>query len=280
MSSSSNPAIDFQLYRYVPSRAAAILFLVLFIVTTAYHIYQVVRMRSWYMIVFVTGGIFQIIGYICRILAHDDNKSIPIYSVQTILILLAPLLYAASIYMTLGRLIRYLGAESQSLIPTKWLTKIFLVGDVVAFLMQAAGGGIMASGTIKAMDTGENITIAGLCVQLLFFSVFIITSAVSHLRIRKNPTPTSLEVTSMDWRKTTWKTIMLVLYTSSVLILIRSVFRLVEYVQGNAGYLISHEVFMYVFDSMLMFLTMIVMSVYHPSKLLGSRANKERVSSW
>lgn len=84
-------------------------------------------------------GAVQIIGYICRILAHDDNKSIPIYSVQTILILLAPPLYAASIYMTLGRLIRYLGAESQSLIPTKWLTKIFLVGDVVAFLMQAAG---------------------------------------------------------------------------------------------------------------------------------------------
>lgn len=81
----------------------------------------------------------QVIGYICRILAHDDNKSIPIYSVQTILILLAPPLYAASIYMTLGRLIRYLGAESQSLIPTKWLTKIFLVGDVVAFVMQAAG---------------------------------------------------------------------------------------------------------------------------------------------
>lgn len=57
MSSSSNPAIDFQLYRYVPSRAAAILFLVLFIITTAYHIYQVVRMRSWYMLVFVTGGV-------------------------------------------------------------------------------------------------------------------------------------------------------------------------------------------------------------------------------
>lgn len=205
--------------------------------------------------------------------------------------------------MTLGRLIRYLGAESQSLIPTKWLTKIFLIGDVVAFLMQAAGpfdphrlpiplwlsvflltmtvgGGIMASGTIKAMDTGENITIAGLCVQLLFFSVFIITSAVSHFRIRKNPTPASREVTAMDWSKTTWKTIMLVLYMSSVLILIRSIFRLVEYVQGNSGYLISHEVFMYVFDSMLMFLTMIVMSVYHPSKLLGSRANKERVNLW
>lgn len=63
----------------------------------------------------------------------------PIYSVQTIMILLAPPLYAASIYMTLGRLIRFLDAESLSIVSTRWITAIFLVGDVVAFVMQAAG---------------------------------------------------------------------------------------------------------------------------------------------
>lgn len=65
---------------------------------------------------------------------------------------------------------------------------------------------------------------------------------------------------------------MLVLYASSILILVRSIFRLIEYAQGNDGYLISHEVFMYVFDAMLMFFTMVVMSIYHPSELLGKRA--------
>lgn len=56
-SSDSGTGIDFQLYRYTPSLAAAILFLVLFVLITAYHIYQVIRMRSWYMLVFVTGGV-------------------------------------------------------------------------------------------------------------------------------------------------------------------------------------------------------------------------------
>lgn len=55
------------------------------------------------------------------------------------MILLAPPLYAASIYMTLGRLILYLDVESLSPIPTKWLTAIFVTGDVIAFVMQAAG---------------------------------------------------------------------------------------------------------------------------------------------
>ncbi|KAF7590355.1 hypothetical protein BBP40_002958 [Aspergillus hancockii] len=194
------------------------------------------------------------------------------------MILLAPPLYAASIYMTLGRLIRYLNAETLSIVPIRWLTPIFVIGDVIAFVMQAAGGGIMASGSISAMNTGETITIVGLAVQLAFFSVFIVTSTIMHWRIRKTPTQKTLERPEKDWSQTTWVSIMAVLYVSSVLILVRSIFRLVEYAQGNAGYLISHEVFMYVFDSMLMFLAMVVMSIYHPCRLLNPRAMLQDVS--
>lgn len=55
------------------------------------------------------------------------------------MVLLAPPLYAASIYMTLGRLVTYLDAESLSVVPVRWLTAIFVTGDVIAFVMQAAG---------------------------------------------------------------------------------------------------------------------------------------------
>ncbi|KAF7589559.1 hypothetical protein BBP40_004138 [Aspergillus hancockii] len=277
MTSNEDGKIDFQLYRYTPSLVAAVIFIVLFVLATAYHLYQTARVRCWYFLIFVTGGIFQIIGYICRALAHSNKESVPIYSVGTILILLAPPLYAASIYMTLGRIIRHLDAESLTPVSTKWLTTIFVSGDVIAFLAQAAGGGIMASGTISAMNTGENITVAGLCVQLVFFGVFIIVSITFHRRIRKNPTSQSAGTSFLPshWRETTWETVMLGLYSASILILIRSIFRLIEYAQGNDGYLISHEVFMYVFDAALMFITMVGMSVFHPSKVLSPSPKKK-----
>ncbi|KAE8374549.1 RTA1 like protein-domain-containing protein [Aspergillus bertholletiae] len=277
MGGNNDGKIDFELYRYTPSLVAAVIFIVLFTLTTAYHLWQTVRARCWYFLVFVTGGVFQIIGYICRALAHSNKESVPIYSVGTILILLAPPLYAASIYMTLGRLIRHLDAERLSPVSTKWLTTIFVMGDVIAFLAQGSGGGIMASGTISTMNTGENVTIAGLCVQLVFFSVFIIVATIFHYRIRKNPTSRSAGTTIFPrhWREPTWETVMLGLYGASVLILIRSVFRLVEYAQGNDGYLISHEVFMYVFDAALMFVTMVGMSLFHPSKVLSPSAKGE-----
>ncbi|KAL4993373.1 RTA1 like protein [Aspergillus recurvatus] len=263
-------AIDFKLYRYTPNRAAAGLFVALFSLTTLYHVSQLWRRRAWYFIAFVVGGLFQIIGYICRIIAHDAMESIPIYSIQTILILLAPPLYAASIYMVLGRLIRFLRAEELSLVSVRWMTKIFVTGDVIAFVMQAAGGGIMATGTIENYNLGEDITVGGLAVQLVFFSVFMVTCGLFHRRIRQNPTHkvAALSACLREQKRRGWETVLVGLYAASVLILVRSVFRLVEYVQGNDGYLISHEVFMYVFDAALMFLAMLVMNACHPSMIL------------
>ncbi|OJJ68908.1 hypothetical protein ASPBRDRAFT_132253 [Aspergillus brasiliensis CBS 101740] len=270
--------IDFKLYRYTPSSVAAGIFVALFLLTTIYHAYQLWRGRAWYFIAFVIGGIFQIIGYICRILAHSHKESVPIYSVQTILILLAPPLYAASIYMVLGRLITFLRAEKLSLVPVRWMTKIFVVGDVIGFVAQAAGGGIMASGTIEDYKLGEHVTVAGLAVQLAFFSVFIVTCGIFHRRIRQRPTEEVAAISARlrEHHRWGWETVLAGLYAASLLILVRSIFRIIEYAQGNGGYLISHEAFMYVFDSTLMFLAMVVMNVCHPSMILvGSQKGRD-----
>lgn len=61
------------------------------------------------------------------------------YIIQALLLLLGPPFYAASIYMVLGRLIRLLEADKYSMVRLKWLTKIFLFGDVASILAQGMG---------------------------------------------------------------------------------------------------------------------------------------------
>lgn len=61
------------------------------------------------------------------------------YIIQSILLLLGPALFAASIYMILARLIRLIKAEKYSMIRTTRLTKVFVLGDVLSFLTQGAG---------------------------------------------------------------------------------------------------------------------------------------------
>ena len=49
--------IDFKLYRYDPSMAAAVVFIILFLIATGLHLYQMLRTRTWILVPFVLGGI-------------------------------------------------------------------------------------------------------------------------------------------------------------------------------------------------------------------------------
>jgi uncharacterized membrane protein YhaH (DUF805 family) len=49
--------VDFKLYRYNPSMAAAVIFIILFFLITALHFYQMMRTRTWIFIPFVIGGV-------------------------------------------------------------------------------------------------------------------------------------------------------------------------------------------------------------------------------
>lgn len=190
---------------------------------------------------------------------------------QNLLILLAPTLYAASIYMVLGRVITFLRAQHLSYVPVKYMTKIFVLGDVLSFILQGAGGGVMSGGNANLLVVGQWIIVAGLCVQLVFFGAFLVTSICFHCRIIGSPTRQSTfssDVSRLFPRD--WHGLLFALYAASILILIRSVYRIVEFAQGNSGYLISHEVFLYVFDAAMMFLVMVVMALFHPSVVLSS----------
>ncbi|KAI8191037.1 hypothetical protein K4K51_000208 [Colletotrichum sp. SAR 10_75] len=254
-------AFDFKLYRYTPSLPAAIVSVAVFAALTALHTWRIFRARALYFTAFTIGGLFQTIGYCGRIWSHFDTLSIGGFVIQAILILVAPALYAASIYMILGRLIRTVKAEHLSLIPVNWVTRIFVAGDVVAFTLQAGGGGVQAAGTLDLYEAGEKIIIAGLFVQIVVFGFFVVTSLLFHVRLSRNPTTTALE------GGTPWRRYLYVLYTTSAIILIRSVFRVVEYLQGNKGYLISHEIFLYIFDTLLMAIVMAIFLIWYVQEL-------------
>lgn len=123
------------------------------------------------------------------------------------------------------------------------------------------GAGIMASGSLDAMHRGENIVLGGLVIQILFFAFFVVVASTFHLRLRKVPT-TRILAGQIPWERHLYA-----LYAGSLFILVRSVFRLVEYGQGYTGYIMSHEAFLYIFDGCLMAATMAVFAWYHPSEI-------------
>lgn len=98
-------------------------------------------------------------------------------------------------------------------------------------------------------------------MQIAFFGFFLISAVIFQLRIRRSPTPESL-ADYIPWHKH-----MGAMHSSSVLILIRSIIRAIEYIQGTEGVILSNEWFLYVFDALLMFLVLAIFIVVHPSEV-------------
>ncbi|KAL8950314.1 MAG: hypothetical protein Q9222_003637 [Ikaeria aurantiellina] len=260
------------LYRYTPSIAAAAVAIVVFAILTFLHLYRMIKTKLWFCLPFTVGGIststVELVGYIGRALGHNNPTSLGTYIIQSVLILVAPALFAASIYMTLGRLIRATQAESYSVVRVNWLTKCFVLGDVFTFFVQGGGGGIMASTDPDKVKMGQNIILAGLFLQILIFGLFILVSIIFHLRLRKQPTRQSY-APELKWQK-----MLIVLYAVSAIIMVRNIFRVVEYIGGRDGPLLRVEWPSYVFDALLMAATMAVWFLGYPT-LIRPRTSLE-----
>ncbi|KAF4179333.1 hypothetical protein CNMCM8694_008129 [Aspergillus lentulus] len=267
--------MEFIFYYYAPSGAAAGIFTALFCLSTMLHLYQLVRTRTWFMIPFAVGGILETIGYVGRILSSTQtpNWTKGPYIIQSALILIAPAFLAASIYMTLGRIIEMLHMQRYSIIPLRFLTKVFVAGDVLSFMMQASGAGIMVKDSSDP-KTGEHIIVGGLWVQIIFFGLFIITAIIFELRISTNAISKSTAMSRV------LRGHMNALYSTSALILVRSVVRVIEYMTGYDSYLMRHEVFIYVFDATLIFLAMVIPHLVHPSEINCHLGRGDKYSVW
>jgi hypothetical protein len=154
-----NKVIYFKLHRYTPSLGAAIAFIICFDICADFHAWKIFHKRLFYFIPALIGALcihrttlpaslkidhrltVEVVGYNGRAVSSSNAPALGTFITQALTILLAPPLFAASIYMVLGRTIVLLRAEHHSIIPVEWLTKVFVGGGVLSFQTQSAGGG-------------------------------------------------------------------------------------------------------------------------------------------
>lgn len=125
----------------------------------------------------------------------------------------------------------------------------------------------MASTTASTATLGSRIILSGLVLQIIIFGFFVAVSVVFHIRLRATPTKQSRD------RSSSWEKFMIILYTTSGFIMIRSIVRVAEFVGGFDGFIILHEVFLYVLDAVPMLAVMLIFNVVYPSSY-STRARK------
>ena len=113
----------------------------------------------------------------------------------------------------------------------------------------------MASSKASTAKTGSHIILIGLVIQIVLFGLFITVAVVFHLRFRGAP-----RACSLLWEKFLW-----ILYIASAFVMIRSIVRVAEFIDGFEGTIIRHEVYLYIFDAIPMAAVMVIFNVWYPS---------------
>ncbi|PYH73150.1 RTA1 domain-containing protein [Aspergillus vadensis CBS 113365] len=267
----SAPYVDF--YPYTPSETAGYAFMAIFGLATLVHFAMMFPYRAAYFIPLVIGGICETFGYYGRAWSHQGRTLIGPWALQEMLILCAPPFIAATVYMILGRMIVAFAAEHHSVIRPKWLTKIFVLNDVICFLTQIGGAGVQVTGDEHLMKTGIKAVLAGLIFSLVIFLLFVWVAIVFHLRLSREPT---WVVNENPWLMGGWKRYMWALYVACGALMLRNLVRTVQFGANETSPLNTQEVYIYVFDAALMFVSMAVLAVYHPGTMIKrARRTKE-----
>ncbi|RFN46025.1 hypothetical protein FIE12Z_9713 [Fusarium flagelliforme] len=253
---------NYYIWEYVPSLPGAIAFTVAFLLITAAQGYRMFRGKHWFTIPFFIGGICEVLGYIFRALAYNATNSLAIYIMQSLFLLLPPVFFAATLYMVYSRIVRAVGGEEFSLITVRKTTRLFVIGDFITFNIQGNGGGLLANQ--KLANIGKIIVIVGLIAQIILFLAFVIICVVFHRRFRAHLKRSHALV------EVRWESYLNMLYITSACILVRNIFRVVEFIMDKEGYLMQKEWPTFVFDAVLMFLVMVAFCIWYPGKLTST----------
>ncbi|KAM0562927.1 hypothetical protein ACHAPJ_001768 [Fusarium lateritium] len=215
----ANPTKD-NLYGYDANKILPIIAAIVIGISLIGHTIQNSRYKFWRVTFFMFyAGLFFCFGWVIRAISVRKPDSLPLYMISTIFIYLAPPIYSAAEYNTLGRLMHYL--PMHSIINPNRVVYIFVFLGSLVEVLTAIGASWIAAGNGRQdrdrLTQGATFMAVAVILQALVEVGFIVMVGILHHRSSKaNMLPSNV------------KTLFIMLYGTSILIIIRCVFRAVE----------------------------------------------------
>jgi hypothetical protein len=202
---------------------------------------------------------------------------------QIIGLTLAPAFYAGSIYFCLSRIITTFGADNSRIPPAKY-PRIFITCDVLALILQAAGGGIAASAKLSdsSPTLGADILIAGLSFQVCTMVVFVGLATDFAIRTWLRTRSMGEEALNPEYaalRSTTkFRGFLIALTFATLCIFARCVYRVIELAEGYGGHLARTQNYFVVLEGAVVCAAVLSLNVFHPAFCFPSDTPEKEVA--
>lgn len=269
-----------------PSLSGNLTYTIIFAILFILHIIWGLRYKQWWFTIAFFGGIgLEMAGFIGRSLSHSNDTNDDYFLLQIISLTIAPAFIMGGIYNLLMKFIVIYGSKFALMRPMLY-SYIFIICDIISLVVQAAGGAIASmADTKKGNELGTHIMVGGMVFQIISMSVYMILFLqfflkVKFFNIQKYKQlefqfdPNFAHVRS----RKLFKSFPYIIFICVVLVFIRCVYRVVELAQGWTGYLISHEIYLFTLDALMIALTAIILIVVHPGVVFDGRNTKIKVS--
>ncbi|KAF2836508.1 putative RTA1 domain protein [Patellaria atrata CBS 101060] len=253
--------VEVSIYGYRPNLAANVIFTAIFGLSMFAHAFQGVKWKAWTFFAFMVIGTFgEAVGYVGRILLHDNVFHDAGFKTQIICLTVAPAFLSAGVYLTLKHIAIVMGAQFSRIRP-KWYTWIFMSCDIISILIQATGGAIAAGG--KNTTAGNNIMIFGLVFQVATLLLFGALAAEYGYRVYKFRSQLN-EATTALRRSFYFKGAVVGITVAYLAILLRCIYRVAEMVGGWRNAVMQDEPLFIALDSVMCALAVVALNAFHP----------------
>ena len=247
-------------------------FAVAFLASGLCHAFQCRHHQSWRLTgLYVACAAIFAAGFVLREIAAFNYTSVDLYIASVVLVYAAPPLCELANYVVLGRVLYYVPHRSP-IHPGRVLTTFAAISMIVEIL-NGNGAAYAANTTLSASQqtTGHALLKASLVLQVVVVVLFLALAVAFHRRTARAGI-TSKKVTGA----------LATLYASEALLLVRTVYRVVEYFSvADLHYnrdtgidpqtlspLVRYEWFFYVFEATLMLANTVLVNVRHPRHYL------------
>ncbi|KAK6897339.1 Sphingoid long-chain base transporter RSB1 [Candida tropicalis] len=280
-----------------------IVYLAVYSAIFLYYILMLFKSKYWWFnITFFIGYGMEFIGFLGRVLAVGHEDQLGTYTMQNFCLTVSPAFIMGGVYFIFGQMVVIHGSEF-SILPPMWYSYFFITLDVCTILIQAAGGGISASGSGGNLGTtlmiiGVATQVASMSIFLFFWFEFLIKCYFKYSKQDGSRGPLT-ERSFSNFMKLLFNTpstrgyranyldekydsryykirqgrlfgwFPLAITIAVVAVYIRCVYRVVELAQGWGGYLMTHEIYLLVLDASMITICGLVFIPFHPYWVLG-----------
>ncbi|KAJ0384813.1 hypothetical protein COL922a_007598 [Colletotrichum nupharicola] len=274
--------VDMTVLSYYPNLGVNIFFAVAFGLVVLTSAFLGIRKRTWSFMALVTGGcVLETVGYVGRVLLHENPWNKDAFQMQICTIILGPTFICAGIYLILKHVSANLNPALSRIRPHLY-PLIFLPADLTCLVIQAIGGGLAAAAgqTNKSLlDGGNRAIIAGIVLQVVVLMAFGAAGADYFIRVRRWARDPDTDPSDLTlWNQKKFRMFIFSIIGAYACVMIRCIYRIAEMAGGWGNHIMQDEISFMILDGGLVLVCVSLLTIFHPGVFFPAMANARKVA--